>query len=150
MKLSLAARFVSFSNLSYLEFNTHFISSRPPSDGLTLDTSLIASNTDLVVSHLKSRKADSKFVDDVMKIKQLRSERNACIMEGDKAKNIRKTLSKDIGAMMKANNIDEVNALKQKVELANVHSNEADEKLAKIDEDIKRIFSVIPNLLDDR
>lgn len=77
-------------------------------------------------------------------------ERNACIKEGDSAKNIRKTLSKEIGEMMKKNKLDEVAQLKQQVENANIQSALSDEKLAGIDEEIRKLFSVIPNLLDDR
>lgn len=115
-----------------------------------MDTNLIASNTELVISHLKARRADSKILDEILKIKSLRAERNACIQEGDKAKNIRKSLSKDIGLMMKQNKLVEVEQLKQRVEEANFASGEADEKLARIDAEIKSIFPMIPNLLDDR
>lgn len=115
-----------------------------------MDTNLIASNLELVISHLVARRTDSRLLEDVSKLKDLRTERNACIKEGDSAKNIRKTLSKEIGEMMKKNKLDEVAQLKQQVENANIQSALSDEKLAGIDEEIRKLFSVIPNLLDDR
>ena len=44
----------------------------------------------------------------------------------------------------------EVSDLKAQVEQANTISAQCDEKLAVIDSSINRIFTVIPNLLDDR
>jgi seryl-tRNA synthetase len=141
---------VSFKQLNKLEATPTLSNGRLSSEGCSLDTTLIASNIELVLSHLKARRADSKIDDDVLKLKNLRAERNACIVEGDKAKNIRKTLSKDIGILMKQNKLDEVDAVKMQVEQANIQSAASDEKLAQIDEEIKKIFSVLPNLLDDR
>ena len=51
---------------------------------------------------------------------------------------------------MKENKVDEVNAIKLKVEEANLVSAKCDEKLETIDREIDKIFSMVPNLLDDR
>lgn len=117
---------------------------------ISLDTNLIATNPDLVISHLNARKSYGPIIEEINKIKKLRVDRTTCIMEGDSAKNLRKVLSKEIGSLMKANKIDEVNAIKLKVEEANKVSADCDEKLAAIDIEIDKIFSLVPNLLDDR
>ena len=137
-------------SLSKLGATSILSNGRLSSEGCSLDTNLIASNMELVLSHLKARRADSRIEEDVLKLKTLRAERNSCIIEGDKAKNIRKTLSKDIGMLMKQSKLDEVAAVKLQVEQANIQSAASDEKLAQIDEEIKKLFSVLPNLLDDR
>ena len=81
----------SFRSYRKLEATTILSNGRLSSEGCSLDTNLIASNMELVLSHLKARRADSRIEEDVLKLKNLRAERNACIVEGDKAKNIRKT-----------------------------------------------------------
>ena len=124
--------------------------SRPTSNDLSLDTTLIATQTDLVVSHLESRKSDSKLIEKVLTIKDLRAERNNCIVEGDRYKSVRKTLSKEIGSLMAQKKLVEVEVLKQKVEQASQDSALTDDKLAKIDVEIDDILSIVPNLLDDR
>lgn len=124
--------------------------SRPTSNDLSLDTTLIATQTDVVVSHLESRKSDLKLIEKVLTIKDLRAERNNCIVEGDRYKSVRKTLSKEIGSLMAQQKLAEVEALKQKVEQASQDSALTDDKLAKIDVEIDDILSIVPNLLDDR
>ena len=126
-------------------------SSRILTNGIiSLDTNLIATNSELVLSHLHARKSYAAIIEEINKIKQLRADRSTCIVEGDKAKGLRKTLSKEIGLLMKENKVDEVNAIKLKVEEANLVSAKCDEKLETIDREIDKIFSMVPNLLDDR
>jgi len=122
---------------------------RPSSKGVCLDTILIASNLELVLAHLRSRRASDELLTDVQQIAQLRDQRNALIKEGDKARGIRKTLSQQIGKLMKDGKVDEVDAIKKQVEDASEVAAKADFQLAVVDEDIDKLFSVIPNLLDD-
>lgn len=123
---------------------------RISSEGIVLDTNLLQSNPDLLISHLKARRSSNQLLDDISKVGNLRKERNAMIVEGDSAKSIRKTLSQQIGQAMKEGNEAQVQELKQKVEQANVQSANADENLVRIDAEINKIFPLIPNLLDDR
>jgi seryl-tRNA synthetase len=125
------------------------LAGRVSSGGASLDVNLIASNTELVNSHLRSRKTDTKLVEDVDRIVSLRVERNKLIVEGDAAKSQRNSLSQQIGMLMKQKQLDQVDALKRQVEDASRIFADADEKLAAVDADIDRLFSVIPNLLDD-
>ncbi|KAJ1397435.1 Seryl-tRNA synthetase N-terminal domain-containing protein [Ochromonadaceae sp. CCMP2298] len=134
---------------SSLRSTLRLYSSREPSNLLSLDTQLISSQPDLVVGHLRSRKADEALIERVLRIKALRTERNSCIVEGDAAKGVRKALSKDIGLLMRDQKMQEAEELKKRVELASADSAAADEKLAVIDSEIDSILSLVPNLLDD-
>lgn len=125
-------------------------SSRPSANDLSLDSILISSQPELIASHLRSRKIDQDVVDRILHIKELRNERNNLIVAGDNAKHLRKTLSKDIGMLMKQKKLSEVDILKAQVEAASEESARADEKLIDVERDIASILSTVPNLLDDR
>eukprot|EP01042_Synura_sphagnicola_P015616 gene15616-19773_t len=86
----------------------------------------------------------------VKQLTELKEKRKQSIVHGDEARAKRKTLSKDIGSFMKANKREEAEHLKRQVEEANKQAEEADRALEVIDRDINHIFSLIPNLLDDR
>lgn len=120
------------------------------SDGASLDTNLLATNPDLVISHLQSRRSNPGLLDDVAKIAALRTRRNLSIVKGDAAKGIRKNLSQQIGQLMKEGKTAEVMELKKKVEEASETSAATDADLEIIDAEINTLFSVLPNLLDDR
>ena len=126
------------------------LSSRIPANDVSLDTNLLSNNPDLVLSHLTSRRSSAELMENVSKLSALRHERNAQIVAGDAAKNVRKTLSQQIGQLMKEGRTAEVDDLKLQVETANEISATADVALGHIDQQINAIFSVLPNLLDDR
>ena len=123
---------------------------RIPAGSQTLDTQFISEHYDIVVSHLKSRKASSQLLTDVSKIPVLRTRRNALIVERDTAKNSKKTLSQQIGGFMKSGNNGEVVRLKAQVEEMDRVSDAAEEQLQLVDAEIDNIVAVIPNLIDDR
>jgi seryl-tRNA synthetase len=126
------------------------LASRPSSEGLSLDTTLLQTNPDLVLSHLKARRSGAELLAEVGLVGALRQERNAKIVEGDAAKNVRKTLSQQIGQAIKEGKQDVVLELKCKVEEASTKAAMADQELQRIDGEINKIFPLIPNLLDDR
>ena len=117
---------------------------------MSLDVNTVATNPEVILSHLRSRKADESVLHNVGKIGQLRAERNNCIIEGDKARNLRKQLSKDIGSLMKTGKTEEIENLKKTVEKANHDSEQALQRQTAIDNEIDTIMKFIPNLLDDR
>lgn len=123
---------------------------RIPSESKTLDTALIGNHPDLVLSHMKSRNCNEDVMNSISKISELRKKRNILILESDGAKSIRKTLSQKIGKLLKEGKIDEVEVLKLKVEESAKVSSDADAMLLDIETKIDALFSVIPNLLDDR
>lgn len=133
-------------------FNLRYFSSfRPPSNNLSLDSSLISTNYELVKSHLVARRCNEDIINNLDKVVELRLKRNSLIVQGDVAKNMRKSISLQIGQLMKDDkNNSSINDLKQQVEEFNHHSSEANEELRVVDEELKDILSIIPNLLDDR
>lgn len=153
----------SYKNKSLLHMSTTpsttSSSVRISSNGESLDVNLIASNPDMIASHLKSRKSVA-LLDDLSTIGSLRTARNALIYESDQAKNTRKLISAQIGQIMRerkgkagadADAVDtEIKNLKEKVEDANRISDDADVKLKEIDASIDKLFSIFPNLLDDK
>jgi Seryl-tRNA synthetase N-terminal domain len=135
-----SSRFTSFTRLQ----------SRVPANDVSMDTNLLATNPDLVISHLTSRRSNPALLEDVSKIAALRAERNQFIVKSDTAKGVRKNLSQKIGTLMKEGKADEVTELKRQVEEATVKAAECDAELVTIDAQINTLFSVLPNLLDDR
>ena len=123
---------------------------RPPANELSLDANLLSEQPDLVISHLQSRKVDPLTLDKVFAVKDLQTERKTLIFNSNTAKNVRKVLSKEIGALLKQEKHDEVAELKAKVEAAHQTSSAADEKLTHIEKSIHDIWASLPNLLDDR
>ena len=153
--ISFVKSFVKKTNLkhqlsSFRGFSHSILNARLPANDVSMDTNLLATNPDLVTSHLTARRSNPALLEDVAKIANLRTERNQLIVKGDTAKGVRKTLSQKIGILMKEGKIDEVNELKRQVEEATVKAAECDAELETIDAQINTLFSVLPNLLDDR
>lgn len=123
---------------------------RAPSNHLSLDLSLAGNHPEIILAHLNSRSSDGSLMIAVKQLTELKEKRKQSIVHGDEARAKRKTLSKDIGSFMKANKREEAEHLKRQVEEANKQAEEADRALEVIDRDINHIFSLIPNLLDDR
>lgn len=125
-------------------------SNRPQSNTFSLDANFAATHPDVVIAHLQSRKSDNSLVESVGQLGALRVVRNKLIVQGDSARSKRKTLSKDIGQLMKSGKKDAAEQLKQQVEECSRIAAEADAALVKVDADINVIVSLLPNLLDDR
>lgn len=132
--------------------NSHENSShkRPESNHLSLDANFAGNHPEIVIAHLQSRGGNTDLMKSVTELTNLKQQRSKWIMEGDHARNRRKTLSKDIGILMKSGKKEEAGVLKQQVEDASRIAEEADVQLVQIDQETNRIFSMIPNLLDDR
>ena len=141
---SLLPRRSSFSLLS------HMSSPRGDTNHLSLDSNLLAENPDLVKSHLISRKTNCSVLDDVDSIAALLDKRNKLISEGDVARSERKTLSQQIGKLMKEGDSDQAEELKRKVEDCSCMAASCDDELVQVSEKMNKIMSEIPNLLDDR
>ena len=113
-----------------------------------LDIKFLRENPDVVKENIKKKFQDSKIelVDKVVEYdKQFREAKTTA----DSLRNQRKTISKEIGALMGQGKKDEAEAAKQKVnELANDLARMA-LKEAELEEEIKKIMLVIPNIIDD-
>lgn len=123
---------------------------RISSNGNSLDTQFVSENLQTVLSHLQARRSNSELIDQVSLISELRNQRNSLIQERDVSLNSRKTLSQQIGALIKEGKDSEVQLLKAKVDEMNESANKATSNLDIVDEKINSIFCIIPNLLDDR
>ena len=123
---------------------------RLPSKGLSLDSQLVSENTDLVESHIRSRRGSAQLLENLKDVRELRVKRSSLISESNKAKSLRNNLSQQIGKLMKEGNKDEVEKLKEQVEAAKEVSTKADFELESIQQQIDGIVTLIPNLLDDR
>lgn len=146
--------------------------SRIPRGNFSLDVKTIVSETDMILSHLKSRCASTEVLDAATEIASLQSQRVESIMKRDAFLNQRKEASAMVGQLMRNFNgskkktgdsddkddeeVSESDALAE-VERQKKLSNEAAEQAGKADEKLDLIqntmdglLSGIPNLLDDR
>ncbi|CAM9112690.1 unnamed protein product [Choristocarpus tenellus] len=123
---------------------------RANADDMSLDTNLISKDPELVLEHLRGRRVDEKTVHAVSKIGELMQSRRELIREKDSALNTRKTLSAQIGKLLKGGQTDEAEVLKQEVESANIVADRAEDSLNKVDEEMNNMFALLPNLLDSR
>jgi hypothetical protein len=125
-------------------------SSLKSTTGKSIDANLIASDPTFVIEQLKRRNMESVLIDKIDRVHTLKNDRSHFILMGESARSVRKTLSKDIGILMKNNNVNEVDRLKLQVEQQNMIADSADEKLVVIEKELNDIVSHFPNLLDDR
>ena len=123
-------------------------------DNLSLEVKTIANNADLVISHLKSRRASEDTIDAVKTIASLQEKRVALIQERDMFLNQRKEASATVGKLMREQSDENDNS--KLVEEAKEKSNQAAEGAAKAESELEEIQSQadellagIPNLLDD-
>lgn len=117
----------------------------------SVDSRTIVDNLDLVISHLKSRRASEDTIDAARQIAERNDERVSLIKARDAALQTRNEQSKNIGMLMRNPDRDE-----KEVEEAKRLSNEAaeeasavEEKLEVLEKEVSALLSSIPNLLDD-
>eukprot|EP00529_Nitzschia_sp_RCC80_P001153 CAMPEP_0113515750 /NCGR_PEP_ID=MMETSP0014_2-20120614/41166_1 /TAXON_ID=2857 /ORGANISM="Nitzschia sp." /LENGTH=549 /DNA_ID=CAMNT_0000412449 /DNA_START=82 /DNA_END=1731 /DNA_ORIENTATION=+ /assembly_acc=CAM_ASM_000159 len=127
--------------------------SRVPRKGLSLDVKTIVSETDLVLSHLKSRRASNETLEAATKIASLQSERVALIQQRDDCLNQRKEASAEVGKLMRqdeeSRDTAELEAQKKRSAQAADGAQKAEEELEKIQSTMDDLLAGIPNLLDD-
>lgn len=128
------------------------VNGRTPRGGLSLDVKTIVSNTELVLSHLKSRRASDEALEAAQTIASLQSQRVALIQERDDFLNQRKEASAMVGKMMRdKENADPDEVEKQKASSAEAAegAQKAEDSLAEIQSTMDSLLAGIPNLLDD-
>lgn len=130
---------------------------------LSLDVRTIVSETDMVISHLKSRRASAEATEAAKTIAALQSQRVALIRQRDDWLNQRKVASGMVGRLMSQQNKNkdgggddasedtaaEIERQKQLSDTAKVEAEKAEEKLASIQATMDELLAGIPNLLDD-
>ncbi|MBR2454495.1 MAG: serine--tRNA ligase [Clostridia bacterium] len=113
-----------------------------------LDIKFLRTNPDVVKENIKKKFQDEKLplVDKVI---ELDAEYRAAKGRGDELRALRNSVSKEIGGLMAQGKRDESEVVKQKVkdmadELATLQTKEAE-----LEEEIRKIMLVIPNIIDD-
>ena len=113
-----------------------------------LDIKFLRTNPDVVKENIKKKFQDEKLplVDKVI---ELDAEYRAAKGRGDELRALRNSVSKEIGGLMAQGKRDEAEVVKQKVkdmadELASLQTKEAE-----LEEEIRKIMLVIPNIIDD-
>jgi seryl-tRNA synthetase len=122
-------------------------------EGLNMEVKTIVSHTDLVLSHLKSRRAGDETMEAAKTIASLQSQRVSLIQERDDFLNQRKEASAIVGQLMRDNN-DKDNAEKVKTQkalsaAAAEGAQTAEAALEEIQSTMDTLLAGIPNLLDD-
>ena len=112
-----------------------------------IDINLIRTNKELVKENIKKKFQDNKLilVDEVFELdKKVR----ALKQEGDDLRAMRKTLSNQVGALMRDKKVDEANQIKAQVVANNDRITALEAEVAEIEANIKQKMMVIPNIID--
>ena len=112
-----------------------------------LDLKFLRENPEIVKQNIKNKFQDQKLplVDEVI---ALDVESRATQQEADSLRSNRKTISKQIGALMGQGKREEAEELKNKVNEQAARLAELETKEAELEEKIRNIMLVIPNIID--
>lgn len=112
-----------------------------------LDIKFLRENPDIVKENIKKKFQDAKLamVDEVV---ELDNENRKTITQADALRGERNKLSKSIGALMAQGKKDEAEAMKTKVNEQAKSLKELEAKEAELEEKIRNIMLVIPNIID--
>lgn len=112
-----------------------------------LDIKFLRENPDVVKKNIQNKFQDSKLpmVDEVI---ALDAESRKTQQEADELRANRNKISKQIGALMAQGKKEEAEEVKKQVTEAAAHLAELEEKEAQLQEQIKKIMMVIPNIID--
>ena len=112
-----------------------------------IDINLIRTNPELVKENIKKKFQDSKLplIDEVVELDKQNRELK---QQGDNLRAERKTLSSQVGMLMKEKRIAEAEEIKNKVKADADRLVEIENKQADLDEQIKKIMMSIPNIID--
>ena len=112
-----------------------------------IDINLIRTNPEVVRENIKKKFQDHKLplVDEVIELdKQVR----VLKQEGDDLRAMRKTLSNQVGALMKEKRIEEANEVKAKVVANNERIGNIEAQVEVIEKQIIQKMMTIPNIVD--
>ena len=116
----------------------------------TLDERLVAEDPDLIKRSLRMRRASDETIAAVDRIGELTKERATFVESGNQARAERKALSPKIGALLKAGETSEAEALKDQVAVAAKLADDADARVEALEAERAALFNTLPNLLDAR
>ena len=112
-----------------------------------LDIKLVRENPELVKQNIKNKFQDNKLglVDEVI---ALDAELRSAKQEADALRGERNKISKQIGGLMAQGKKDEAEEMKRKVTDASEHLAALEAKEAELEEKVKNIMMIIPNIID--
>ncbi len=113
-----------------------------------IDIQLIRTNPELVRENIRKKFQDKKLplVDEVI---ELDAKRRALIQEGDALRASRNTLSKQVGALMKAGDKDGAEKVKAQVKADADRLAAIETESAEVDAALKKAMMAIPNIIAD-
>ena len=118
----------------------------------SLDARSLSDNLDLVLSHLRSRRASAETLDSARRISDLNSDRVQLIQRRDEALQRRNECSATVGKLMQQSKGEET----EDIAKFKAAASEAGEEAAKVEQDLNSIeqtmnslLASLPNLLDD-
>ena len=113
-----------------------------------LDIKFLRENKDIVKQNIKNKFQDHKLplVDQVI---ELDTESRNVKQEADALRADRNKISKQIGGLMAQGKKEEAEEMKALVTKHSAHLAELEEKEVKLQEEIKKIMMVIPNIIDE-
>ena len=113
-----------------------------------IDIKLIRENKDLVKENIKKKFQDEKLplVD---KIEELDIEYRNYKKQGDDLRALKNEKSSEIGALMRDKKIDEANIVKEEIANYGKEIEELEQKEADLEQEIKTMMMIIPNIIDD-
>ena len=113
-----------------------------------IDIKIIRENRDIVKENIKKKFQDDKLslVDEVY---EYDVEYRDCKAKGDNLRSEKNKLSAQIGALMRDKKIDEANNIKAQVTDMQNEITRLEEREAELEEKIKKIMMVIPNIIDE-
>ena len=112
-----------------------------------LDIKFVRENPDIVKQNIKNKFQDNKL-ELVDKVIELDAQSRAAQQEADGLRAERKTLSKQIGALMGQGKKDEAEAVKAQVNAQADRLAELEKKETELQAEIKKIMMTIPNIID--
>ena len=113
-----------------------------------IDIKLIRENRELVKENIKKKFQDEKLplVDEVYELdKQYRE----CKVKCDNLKAKKNTLSAKIGELMRNKQLEDANKIKEEIASINALIPELESEEAKLEENVRKILLVIPNIMDE-
>ena len=113
-----------------------------------IDINLIRTNPELVKENIKKKFQDKKLplVDKAL---ELDGKRRALIAEGDALRSARNTLSKQVGALMKAGDKDGAEKIKAQVKADADRLLAIEKESEEVEAELKKTMMTIPNIIAD-
>jgi hypothetical protein len=116
----------------------------------TVDSKAMDEHSDVIMSHIKARGANSSIEAEIQNIAQLRKKRAELTKLVDDHRRRRKLISSEIATCMKSKDTEKADLLKKEVEVLKQNIADIDSSVAGIEVEMDTALLAIPNLLDDR